>query len=96
MLQEFIDIMDSHISPKLSECFEDIPDVKCLVKEMPFDGPGGMYYPASADGNVSIIVQYTQYPQAICYLIFVSSYYTSFARFLRVAKINVAKFNACI
>lgn len=51
MLNEFSDIIDNRISPKLHDIFADVPDVKCEIKEMPFDGPGGMYQPASADGK---------------------------------------------
>ena len=40
MLKEFEEIMTNHIAPKLPDFFEHIPDVPCLVKEMPFEGPG--------------------------------------------------------
>ena len=44
LLEEYRDIVYSHIEPKLSDLFDKMPSKKVLVREMPFNGPGGMYF----------------------------------------------------
>ena len=51
LLEEYKDIVYSHIEPKLSGLFDKMPSKKVLVREMPFNGPGGMYFQPSTDGS---------------------------------------------
>ena len=51
LLEEYRDIVYSHIEPKLSDLFDRMPNKKVLVREMPFNGPGGMYFQPSTDGS---------------------------------------------
>ena len=51
LLKEYRQIIYEHIDPKLSSVFDKVPNKKVLVKEMPFNGPGGMYFPPSVDGS---------------------------------------------
>ena len=51
LLEEYRDIVYSHIEPKLSDLFDKMPSKKVLVREMPFNGPGGMYFQPSTDGS---------------------------------------------
>ncbi|KAL4220042.1 hypothetical protein ACF0H5_020453 [Mactra antiquata] len=47
----FTSIIKDRIQPKLGKYFKDIPDSKVIVKEMPYDGPGGSYSFGSPNGE---------------------------------------------
>ena len=51
LLDEYRDMVYNHIDPKLSNLFDVMPSKKVLVREMPFNGPGGMYFQPSTDGS---------------------------------------------
>ncbi|XP_060588530.1 uncharacterized protein LOC132743946 [Ruditapes philippinarum] len=50
-LKRFTFIINDRIKPKLPLLFKNIPDSPIVVKEMPYDGPGGTYSFGSPDGS---------------------------------------------
>lgn len=51
LLGEFKEIINDVIPPFLNDFFDEIPEAECVVKEMPFNGPGGMYINAPIDNS---------------------------------------------
>ncbi len=51
LLEEYRVIIQEKISPKLGELFSRFPDIPVEVSPMAYDGPGGQYIEASADGT---------------------------------------------
>ena len=51
LLAEYKIIIEKRINPKLKMLFHQLPSDECDVREMPFDGPGGMYTPPDDTGT---------------------------------------------
>ncbi len=51
LLKEYEDIIFNHINPKLHKVFAKFPEKDVEVREMPFNGAGGMYFNPSTDGT---------------------------------------------
>ncbi|XP_069104118.1 uncharacterized protein [Argopecten irradians] len=47
IIQEYENMIHDRIAPKISEYFEDIPDIPVVVRSLPYDGPSGAYSPAT-------------------------------------------------
>ncbi|XP_052783581.1 uncharacterized protein LOC128219700 isoform X1 [Mya arenaria] len=50
-IKKYEEIIHVRIKPQLAKLFKNIPNNPVQVKEMPFDGPGGMYFSGSPDGT---------------------------------------------
>ena len=53
LLQEYEQIIEKRIKPKINQMFHKLPAVDCSVRSMPNDGPLGFYNPPTEDGSRS-------------------------------------------
>ncbi|XP_055956635.1 uncharacterized protein LOC126817315 isoform X2 [Patella vulgata] len=51
LLQEYNNIIFKRIYPALPKMFKNLPDLKVVVEEEPYDGPGGQYIIGTEDGS---------------------------------------------